>query len=63
MSRNAACPCGIGKKYKDCCLKHDATASLFGQVLRVVKFRDRQGDDLGLRLLDQWNPPREFIQQ
>lgn len=63
VSRNAACPCGKGEKYTVCCLKHDANASLFGQVLRVVKFRDRQGDDLGVRLLGRWNPLRELIQQ
>lgn len=33
-----------------------------GRVLRVVTFRDHQGDDLGEVLLGQWNPSREFIQ-
>ncbi|MFN3149849.1 SEC-C metal-binding domain-containing protein [Bremerella sp.] len=30
MSRNAPCPCGSSKKYKVCCLKHDANACLLG---------------------------------
>ena len=34
-----------------------------GQVLRVVKFRDDQGDDLGEPLLGDWKPPREVIQR
>lgn len=34
--RNDACPCGSGKKYKQCCAVQRQTFSRYGSILLVV---------------------------
>jgi hypothetical protein len=37
IGRNAACPCGSGKKYKNCCLKKE-TGTPISQILLGTLF-------------------------
>ena len=42
--RNAACPCGSGKKYKHCCLDKDRAAELAGLAARRAQLQEQDRD-------------------
>jgi len=54
ISRNAPCPCGSGKKYKQCCLKKsfDWVEDDDGTIRRSVPISDELADEIKLRIED-----------
>ncbi len=36
IGRNAPCPCGSGKKYKNCCLDKKTSMTVFQKLLAVL---------------------------
>ena len=52
IGRNAKCPCGSGKKYKQCCLKkeHEFHEDEDGTIRRVIPMSDELGDALAERI-------------
>ena len=52
IGRNARCPCGSGKKYKQCCMKKDfeSTQDEDGILRRIIPITDELGDGLAERM-------------
>lgn len=52
IGRNAKCPCGSGKKYKQCCLKKDSEfrEDEDGMIPRIIPMSDELGDALADRI-------------
>lgn len=55
LSRNAACPCGSGKKYKKCCLLREqdsATRQPPSDIFKQIHAQMEELDNLSNRVLD-----------
>lgn len=64
VSRNSACPCGSGQKYKRCCLAQDERTAQAAQFDDAVGRRIQDwtsgalGDEIGVALEDFVGPER-----
>ena len=47
--RNDPCPCGSGKKYKQCCLETDRTAEFAPAVRQRLALQDQQANQAAQR--------------
>ncbi len=44
IQRNAACPCGSGKKYKQCCLNKEQSTSITQKLFLSLRSDGTAGD-------------------
>lgn len=58
IGRNDPCPCGSGKKYKDCCLAKEAQEGEKGMVDRLM---EEIGEQLGDRKFGSLEEANEFL--
>ena len=59
-SRNDPCPCGSGRKYKQCCLAADERPGLAEHLSLLVPVLDTC-DDAALEALDGWSMPGDDL--